>query len=67
MVTPIEEVSALTMVAEVAVVPVQAARGTGGTPTDVPLDGGLSLLLVAGAAYGVKRARTQKAKGEAGR
>ena len=29
--------------------------GTGGGGTDTPLDGGLSLLLAAGAAYGVKR------------
>jgi hypothetical protein len=27
------------------------------TPTDVPLDGGASLLLAAGAAYGLKRLR----------
>ncbi|KAA9325507.1 hypothetical protein F0P96_19430 [Hymenobacter busanensis] len=30
-----------------------------GTPTAVPLDGGASLLLAAGAAYGLKRLRTK--------
>lgn len=41
--------------------------GTGGgagtdsnSPTDAPLDGGLGVLLVAGAAYGVNRMRKQK-------
>lgn len=32
----------------------------GATPTDAPLDGGLGVLLVAGAAYGVKRVRGKK-------
>ena len=31
-----------------------------GTPTDAPIDGGLSLLLLAGTAYGIKRARNAK-------
>jgi hypothetical protein len=36
-------------------------NNTSGT-TDVPIDGGLSILLVAGAAYGVKRYRNSKQK-----
>ena len=35
--------------------------GTGGR-NDVPLDGGLSLLLAAGVGYGVKRARSKAKK-----
>ena len=45
-------------------------RGTGGTgtnntgdnTTDVPLDGGLSVLLLTGVAYGVKRYKNNKQK-----
>jgi hypothetical protein len=33
-------------------------------PNDVPVDGGLSLLIAAGAAYGVKKYRDNKRKGE---
>jgi hypothetical protein len=33
-------------------------------PEDTPIDGGLSLLLAAGAAYGVKKYRDGKKKGE---
>ncbi len=33
-------------------------------PNDVPIDGGLSLLLAAGAAYGVKKYRDNKKNGE---
>ncbi|MBX2920433.1 MAG: hypothetical protein KF741_14450 [Ferruginibacter sp.] len=33
-------------------------------PNDVPIDGGLSVLLVAGAAYGVKKYRDYKKNGE---
>lgn len=33
-----------------------------GNTTDVPLDGGLSILLVAGAAYGVRRFRNKVTK-----
>jgi hypothetical protein len=33
-------------------------------PNDTPIDGGLSLLLAAGAAYGVKKYRDEKKKGE---
>lgn len=48
--------------------PVLAQPGSGGpapgtppvNPTDVPLDGGASLLLAAGAAYGLKRLRQSK-------
>lgn len=29
--------------------------GSGSTPTDAPIDGGLGVLLLAGAAYGIKR------------
>ena len=31
-------------------------------PTDIPLDGGVSLLLAAGAAYGLKRLRQRRAR-----
>lgn len=40
-----------------------AAQDPGGGP-DAPIDGGLSLLLAAGAAYGVKKYRAGKKKGE---
>lgn len=33
-------------------------------PNDAPIDGGLSLLLAAGAAYGVKKYREHKKKNE---
>ncbi len=33
-------------------------------PNDVPIDGGLSVLLAAGAAYGVKKYRDYKKNGE---
>lgn len=36
--------------------------GAANATTDVPIDGGLSILLVAGVAYGVKRARGTKQK-----
>ena len=42
--------------------------GTGGptpstpTPTDVPVDGGASLLLASGVAYGLKRLRQRRAR-----
>ena len=39
------------------------AQDPGGGP-DVPIDGGLSLLLAAGAAYGVKKYRQGKKKDE---
>jgi hypothetical protein len=35
-------------------------------PNDTPIDGGLSLLLAAGAAYGVKKYRDGKKKDETG-
>jgi uncharacterized membrane protein (UPF0136 family) len=42
------------------------AQPGGGGPqpgaTDVPVDGGISLLLAAGGAYGLKRLRNRKAK-----
>jgi len=54
--------------------PVLAQPGSGGpgpgtpvtpvSPTDVPLDGGASLLLAAGAAYGLKRLRRNKRPAE---
>ena len=34
--------------------------GSTGTPTDAPFDGGLSVLLVAGTAYGLKRIKGLK-------
>ncbi|WP_210514094.1 PID-CTERM protein-sorting domain-containing protein [Hymenobacter terricola] len=44
-----------------------AQPGSGGptpgtTPTDTPIDGGVSLLLAAGGAYGLKRLRASRAK-----
>jgi hypothetical protein len=33
-----------------------------GSPEPIPVDGGISLLLAAGAAYGVKKVRDRKAK-----
>ncbi|HZH66190.1 MAG TPA: hypothetical protein VEY10_14935 [Flavisolibacter sp.] len=33
------------------------------TPSDAPIDGGLSVLLVAGVAYGVRRFRNKDSKG----
>lgn len=43
----------------------QAQPGSGGDgdgedPTDVPIDGGISFLLVAGAAYGLKKVLDKK-------
>lgn len=35
--------------------------GTGTTPTSVPIDGGISLLLAAGGAYGLKHLRANRA------
>ena len=35
--------------------------GSGPAPGDIPVDGGLSLLLAAGAAYGARRVRSRKA------
>ena len=47
-------------------IPVLAiAQDPGGGP-DAPIDGGLSLLIAAGAAYGVKKYRNAKKKGEVG-
>lgn len=37
--------------------------GAPGTPTDAPLDGGLGILLLVGAAYGAKRIRGAKGAG----
>ena len=51
------------MLIAVTVLPFFAmAQDPGGGP-DVPIDGGLSLLLAAGAAYGVKKYRDGKKKG----
>jgi hypothetical protein len=33
-------------------------------PNDVPIDGGLSLLVAAGAAYGIKKYKDSRKKGE---
>ena len=49
-------------------VAVQAQPSTGGPtpgsppPTSVPIDGGITLLLAAGGAYGLKRLRNRRAK-----
>lgn len=36
--------------------------GVGPSPTAIPLDGGVSLLLAGGAAYGIKRLRNRRKK-----
>ncbi len=43
----------------------KAQPGFGDDVDDVPLDGGLSLLLAAGAGYGIKKARALKRKRQA--
>lgn len=43
------------------VVPVMA-DGPGGPPVSTPIDGGLSLLLAAGGAYGIKKIRDSRRK-----
>jgi hypothetical protein len=55
-----------TLVLIIAVAGVAMAQPGGGgpipTPTDVPIDGGASLLLASGVAYGVKRLRDRRRK-----
>lgn len=41
---------------------VNAQPGFGDDVPDVPIDGGLSVLLIAGAAYGVKKVRSKSRK-----
>jgi len=41
--------------------PTPAIPGADPDPTAIPIDGGLSLLLVAGGAYGLKRLRQRRA------
>jgi hypothetical protein len=43
---------------------ISLAQGGPPDPNDVPLDGGLSLLLAAGSAYGIKKYRNYKAAGK---
>ncbi|MDI9365885.1 MAG: hypothetical protein QM541_13095 [Flavobacterium sp.] len=38
------------------------AQPTGGGEIDVPIDGGLTLLVVAGVGYGIKKLKERKAK-----
>ena len=46
--------------------PGSGGPGPGGNPaTQVPLDGGVSLLLAAGGAYGLKQLRTWRSKNKA--
>ena len=57
------KLSAFLMVMLTAIPFVAMAQDPGGGP-DVPIDGGLTLLLAAGAAYGVKKYRDYKKKGD---
>ena len=55
--------TAIMMIAFFMVPVLAIAQDPGGGP-DAPIDGGLSLLIAAGAAYGVKKYRNAKKKGE---
>ena len=58
------QIATVLMLIVVSILPFFAmAQDPGGGP-DVPIDGGLSLLLAAGAAYGVKKYRNSKKKDE---
>ena len=58
------QIATTLMLIVVSILPFFAmAQDPGGGP-DVPIDGGLSLLLAAGAAYGVKKYRNSKKKDE---
>ena len=60
----IQNLLVLTVILLISLIPTIAfAQDPGGGP-DVPIDGGLSLLLAAGAAYGVKKYREGKKKEE---
>ena len=54
--------SAILMIAFFMVPVLAIAQDPGGGP-DAPIDGGVSLLLAAGAAYGVKKYKEHKKKG----
>ena len=55
--------TAIMMIAFFMIPVLAIAQDPGGGP-DAPIDGGLSLLIAAGAAYGVKKYRNAKKKGE---
>ena len=58
----IQNLLVLSVILFISLLPTVAfAQDPGGGP-DVPIDGGLSLLLAAGAAYGVKKYREGKKK-----
>ena len=50
----------LIMLVCIAIPMVTLAQAPPDDPNDVPIDGGLSLLVAAGAAYGVKKYRNRK-------
>ena len=52
----------LIMLICMAIPMITLAQGGPEDPNDVPIDGGLSLLVAAGAAYGVKKYREHKKK-----
>jgi len=56
--TQIHKISTLTVIAVLFVIPA-VAQGPGAPPA-TPIDGGLSLLLAAGALYGLKRLKNHK-------
>ena len=55
--------TAIMMIAFFMIPVLAIAQDPGGGP-DAPIDGGLSLLIAAGAAYGVKKYRNAKKKSE---
>ncbi len=60
----IQNLLVLSVILFISLLPTVAfAQDPGGGP-DVPIDGGLSLLLAAGAAYGVKKYREGKKKSD---
>ena len=55
---------AMTLACAAIILPALALAQTDVQSPDVPIDGGLTLLIAAGAAYGVKKYRDHKRKGE---
>jgi hypothetical protein len=58
------DVSSMLMILLCMALPMIALAQGPPDPDDVPLDGGLSLLLAAGAAYGVKKYRDSRNKND---
>ncbi|MBD2768825.1 hypothetical protein IC235_13095 [Hymenobacter sp. BT664] len=53
----------LTLLMALSEVAIAQTGGPAPGPTDVPLDGGASLLLAGGVAYGIKHLRNRRKKG----